>query len=327
MPVPSYRVAGDGTQTNLDLLSNLDIGGFLLFAPTVVMLILALQWGGTRYAWSSATIIGLFCGSFGNLLAFLAWEHRVGSGALVPLALLRRRVIWSSCLNMAFLIGCTMTTAYYFPIWFQAVHSESPVQSGVDMLPIIGTNTVVTMITGGLIGRLGYYTPFALGSGLFTAVGTGLVTTLTPSSSRSRRIGYQILQGMQGLGFQVPVLAVQNGVRRDEVSVASALVVLSQNLSASIFLSLGEVIFSTELRRFIGQYAPTADANAIVAAGAAAADLRAAVSPDLLPQVQKAYSDTFDHVMYLAAGSASAAFVFAMCMGWVRMKGSTPSAK
>lgn len=289
------------------------------------MLILALQWGGTRYAWSSATIIGLFCGSFGNLLAFLAWEHRVGAGALVPLAMLRRRVIWTSCLNMAFLIGCTMTTAYYFPVWFQAVHSESPVASGVDMLPIIGTNTVVTMITGGLIGRIGYYTPFALGSGLFTSVGAGLVTTLTPHSSRSRRIGYQILLGMQGLGFQVPVLAVQNGVRRDEVSVASAVVVLAQNLSSSIFLSLGEVIFSTELRRLLVQYAPGADINAIVAAGAAANEIQAAVPPDLLPQVRRAYSDTFDRVMYLATGSACAAFVVAACMGWVRLKGA-PSA-
>ncbi|KUI52984.1 Putative HC-toxin efflux carrier TOXA [Cytospora mali] len=327
VPIPDYRVAGDGKQTVLERLKKLDIAGFLLFGPTVVMLILALQWGGTRYAWSSATIIGLFCGSFGNLLVFLAWEHHVGAGALIPLSLLRRRVIWTSCLNMAFLIGCTMTTAYYFPVWFQAVRDASPVQSGVDMLPIIGTNTVVTMITGGMIGRVGYYTPFALASGLFTAVGSGLVTTLTPGSSRSRRIGFQILQGMQGLGFQVPVLAVQNGVSREEVSVASALVVFAQNLSASVFLSLGEVIFSTELRRYLGVYAPEANADAIVAAGAAAADIRKAVPRELLPQVEHAYSDTFDRVMYLATGSASAAFLVAMCMGWVRMKAATPAAK
>lgn len=307
--------------------SQLDLPGFALFGPTVVMLILALQWGGTRYAWSSATVIGLFCGSFANLLVFMAWEHHVGAGALIPLGLLRRRVVWTSCLNMAFLIGCTMTTAYYFPIWFQAVRDASPVQSGVDMLPIIGTNTVVTMITGGLIGRVGYYTPFALGSGIFTSIGSGLVTTLTPSSSRSRRIGYQILQGMQGLGFQVPVLAVQNGVRRDEVSVASALVVLAQNLSASIFLSLGEVVFSTELRRFLQAYAPSADADAIVAAGAAAAQIRKAVPSELLPQIEHAYSDTFDRVMYLAAGSAAAAFTVALFMGWVRMKGTKAAEK
>lgn len=320
-------MAGDKSLTIPQRLHNLDFAGFVLFAPTVVMLILALQWGGTQHAWNSATIIGLFCGSFGNFLAFLAWEHHRGDGAMVPLSLLRRRVVWTSCLNMAFLIGCTMTTAYYFPIWFQSVKDDSPVQSGVDMLPIIGTNTVVTMITGGLIGRLGYYTPFALASGLFTSVGTGLVTTLTPSSSRSRRIGYQILQGMQGLGFQVPVLAVQNGVARHETSVASAMVVLAQNLSASIFLSLGEVIFSSELRRFLAEYAPTANADAIVAAGAAASNLKDAVPPELLPQVKRAYSDTFDNVMYLATGSACAAFAVAACMGWVRIKGAAPAGK
>lgn len=323
-PFPNYRVAGDGSQTLLERLSRLDIVGFLLFAPTAVMLILALQWGGIRYAWSSATIIGLFCGSFGNLLVFLAWEHRVGSGALVPLGMLRRRVIWTSCLNMAFFIGCIITTSYYFPVWFQTVHGESPVASGVDMLPIIGTNTVVTMITGGLIARVGYYTPFALASGVFTSVGAGLVTTLTPHSSRSRRVGYQLLMGMQGLGFQVPLLAVQNGVRRDEVSVASAVVVLAQYLSSSIFLSLSEVIFSTELRRFLVQYAPEADIGAIIAAGAGAADLKAVVSPDMLPQVQRAYSDTFNRVMYLATGSASAAFIVAACMGWGRIRGAPP---
>ncbi|KAJ9130825.1 Major facilitator superfamily domain, general substrate transporter [Pleurostoma richardsiae] len=327
IPIPDYRVAGDGTQTALERLKKLDITGFLLFGPTVVMLILALQWGGTRYVWSSATIIGLFCGSFGNLLAFLVWEYHVGAEALIPLALLRRRVIWTSCLNMAFLIGCTITTAYYFPVWFQAVRDETPVQSGVDMLPIIGTNTVVTMITGAMIGRVGYYTPFALASGLFTAVGSGLVTTIRPGSSRSRRIGFQILQGMQGLGFQVPILAVQNGVRREEVSVANALVVFAQNLSAAVFLSLGEVIFSTELHRFLELYAPGADAEAIVAAGAAAAEMRATVPPELLPQVEHAYSDTFDRVMYLATASAAAAFLVALCMGWVRMKVATPVPK
>ncbi|KAK0723559.1 major facilitator superfamily domain-containing protein, partial [Lasiosphaeria miniovina] len=319
VPIPNYRVAGDGKQTVLERINKFDLAGFALFAPTVIMLILALQWGGVRYAWSSATVIGLFCGSFGNLLVFLAWEYRVGAGALIPLGLLRRRVVWTGCLNMAFLIGCTMTTAYYFPIWFQSVQDATPVQSGVDMLPIIGTNTVVTMITGGLIGRIGYYTPFALASGLFTALGAGLSTTLTPTSSRSRRIGFQILLGLQGFGFQVPVLAVQNGVRREEQSVASALVVLAQNLSASVFLSLGEVVFSTELRRFLTQYAPSANVDLIVAAGAAAAQIRQAVPEALLEPVKQAYSDTFNHVLYLATGSASAAFVTALCMGWVRL--------
>jgi hypothetical protein len=38
------------------------------------MFLLALQWGGQKYAWNSGTIIGLFIGSFANLCVFLAWE-------------------------------------------------------------------------------------------------------------------------------------------------------------------------------------------------------------------------------------------------------------
>lgn len=150
--IPDERVSA-GKQTVIQRLRKLDLFGFLLFSPAVVMLILALQWGGVQYSWNSATIIGLFCGSFGNLLVFLIWEHHVGAEAMIPLFLLRRRIIWSSCLNMACFIGCTFTTAYYFPIYFQAVKGESPLQSGVGLLPQIVTNMIVTIFTGAL-GRL-----------------------------------------------------------------------------------------------------------------------------------------------------------------------------
>lgn len=148
--IPDYRVVSDETQSVMQRIQKLDLVGFLLFCPTIVMFILPLQWGGTSYAWNSSTIIGLFCGSFGNLLLFLAWEQHVGAEAMIPLHLLRRRVIWSSCLNMLCFIGCTFTTAYYFPIYFQAVRDASPVQSGINMLPQIITNMIVTIFTGAM---------------------------------------------------------------------------------------------------------------------------------------------------------------------------------
>ncbi|RYP44830.1 hypothetical protein DL768_008750 [Monosporascus sp. mg162] len=317
--IPDYRVYGDGTQAISQSLRKLDLIGFLLFTPTVIMFILALQWGGTVYPWNSATIIGLFCGALGNLPVFLAWEYRVGDEAMIPLVLLRRRIIWSSCLNMACFIGCTFTIAYYFPVYFQAVRDASPVQSGANMLPQILTNMIVTITTGALVGRLGYYLPFALASGVFTSVGAGLITTLTPTSPTAQWVGFQIVQGIQGLGFQIPVLAVQNGVRKEEVSVATALVVFSQNLSGAIFLSLAQVIFSNQLRHFLSIHAPSADAGTLIAAGASAADVRGAVPVELLPAVRLAYSETFNHVMYLATGAACGAFLFATGMGWVRI--------
>ncbi|KAL9065886.1 MAG: hypothetical protein Q9161_007939 [Pseudevernia consocians] len=43
--------------------SDLDLVGFSIFAPALIMLLLALQWGGTTFAWNSSQIIGLFCGA------------------------------------------------------------------------------------------------------------------------------------------------------------------------------------------------------------------------------------------------------------------------
>ncbi|TGO50570.1 hypothetical protein BOTNAR_0388g00130 [Botryotinia narcissicola] len=52
-------------------LLNIDACGFILFAPTIISFLLALEWGGSSYAWSSATFIGLFCTFFILLLLFM----------------------------------------------------------------------------------------------------------------------------------------------------------------------------------------------------------------------------------------------------------------
>ena len=170
------------------------------------------------------------------------------------------------------------------------------------------------------MARVHYYLPFALASGIFTAIGSGLITMLTPSYPVGARVAYQIILGLQGLGIQIPILAVQNGVEKDEISIAAGLVVFFQNLGGAVFLSLAELIFNNQLMHELAVHARSVNGTAVAAAGASAADVRDAVPPALLPGVLLAYSNTFDHVMYLATGAACAAFLSATCMGWVRLK-------
>lgn len=49
-------------------IQQLDLLGTAVFVPTIVTLLLALQWGGTKYAWGSWRIIVLFV-LFGILMA------------------------------------------------------------------------------------------------------------------------------------------------------------------------------------------------------------------------------------------------------------------
>lgn len=61
-----------------------------------------------RYAWDSATVIGLFCGFVGNLLVWGAYNQWKGDKALIPFSMMRTTVVWTSCLFLGILMGSMM---------------------------------------------------------------------------------------------------------------------------------------------------------------------------------------------------------------------------
>ncbi|KAK9328781.1 major facilitator superfamily domain-containing protein [Lipomyces starkeyi] len=314
--VPSNDAKG---QTFINRLLKLDLIGFLLFAPAAIQFILALEWGGIRYAWKSATIIGLFCGSFGMLLVFVGWQHRMGDKAMIPLSIIKRRVIWSSCIHFAFFMGAMLTATYYLPLYFQAVRNASPLMSGVDLLPSIISTALFSIVAGALVGRIGYYLAVGVLASALVVLGTGLTSTFTPTTRIGIWIGYQIIMGVgRGMGFQIPLIAVQNNSSKAEVSIVNALVVFSQNLGGAIFLSLDQIVFSSGLRHYLPIYAPEVSPQVVIAAGATG--IHRAVSAASLPGVLLAYSKSINQVMHLGTGAAGGALIFAFGMGWVNIK-------
>jgi hypothetical protein len=141
--------------SKMTIIDSLDLPGFALFAPTSIMFLLALEWGGTQYPWGSATIIGLFCGSAGLLLVFLAWEYKRGDTAMIPLSMVRHRIVWTSCLFIFFFFGCLVINSYFLAMYFQAVRGVAPTLSGVYLLPSI----ISQMMFAVLSGILGMCTP------------------------------------------------------------------------------------------------------------------------------------------------------------------------
>lgn len=112
------------------------------------MFLLALEWGGDEYAWNSAMVIGLFCGSAVNLAVFLAWEYKKGDGAMIPLSMVRKRIVWSAMIVMFLFFGAMLTHGYYVAIYFQAVKGVSPTLSGVYILPAILSQVLFAIISG-----------------------------------------------------------------------------------------------------------------------------------------------------------------------------------
>ena len=130
----------------------LDLIGFAIFAPAAIQLLLALEYGGNQYAWNSSTVIGLFCGAFATALLWIIWDYHKGDNALIPLPMLRKRIVWSSCLVYGFLMSQMFTTSYYLPIYFQGVKGVTPTLSGVYLLPMILAQ-LFSAIGSGILGK------------------------------------------------------------------------------------------------------------------------------------------------------------------------------
>ena len=130
--------------------SNLDLIGFVLFAPSVLQLLLALQYGSYYYPWRSSRVIGLFCGSAANLVVWLCWNWHLKERALVPLSMVRQTIVWTAGLYHAGIYAALFGITYYLPIYFQAIHDATPLRSGVYLLPMV----LAQLFSVGLSGPL-----------------------------------------------------------------------------------------------------------------------------------------------------------------------------
>ena len=95
----------------------LDPLGMFFFVPSMVSLLLAFQWGGSKYAWNNGRIIALFV-LFGVLLLFFAAiQVYMPETATIPARVITRRSIFCAALFIFFMASSMMLLVYYVPIW------------------------------------------------------------------------------------------------------------------------------------------------------------------------------------------------------------------
>ncbi|KAG9564592.1 putative MFS transporter, partial [Aureobasidium melanogenum] len=319
-PVPAGPEKTESKKFNIGaFLRGLDLIGFALFAPAIIQILLALEWGGTKFPWNSSTVIGLFCGGAATTLVFLAWEYFKGDDAMIPFSMVRRRIFWSSCLTVFFTFASMLILNYFLPIYYQAVRGASPTMSGVDLLPSIISQMIFAIISGVLVRKVGYFLPFSIACGVLTAISSGLLSTLGPHTSVGKWIGYQILGGVgRGCGIQMPIIAIQNLLPKSQASVAMSLLIFSQTFGGALFLAFAQTVFNTGLSSALKKYAPEVATETVLAAGATG--VKNAVPKAVLPQVLQAYSVAINHVFYLGAGAAAAATIVCLGMGMHSIK-------
>ncbi|KAG8159131.1 hypothetical protein KVR01_010792 [Diaporthe batatas] len=293
-----------------------DLVGTALLVPSVVMLLLALHYGGGgTYPWSSATVIGLFCGAGAVGAVFIAWEWRMGGeDAMVPLSMFREKVVVAGCLTQLCLFSCTFITSYFLPIYFQSVQGSSPFTAGLHMLPSIISQLITAVLSGFAVSRLGYYLPWAIFSAVLSSVGSGLISTWTVGTNTGTWIGYQIILGVgRGAGIQMALIAVQTVLQPSQIAVAMAMLTFIQGLGSAVLISVANTIFDDSLASQIRENAPHVNPDAVIAVGATA--FRKVVPAEDLPAVIRAYAISFERTFYLAVALSALCFFTSLGLG------------
>ena len=305
--------------TIIDQIKRIDPIGILFFIPSMVCLILALQWGGSTDSWSAPKIIGLLITFTVLFIAFVVVEVLTPETAMAPTRVVLNRSIAGSMTFMFLLSGGLMSVIYYLTVWFQAAKDDSAMHAGVSTIPLVLSLVIVGIIAAIFTEKIGYYVPAMLLSPVLCSIGAGLLSTLSPSSGHSAWIGYQVLYGFGiGCGFQTSTLPAQNVLPRADVPLGLALMFFMQQLGGSVFLAVSQNVFSSRLVDGLSGVAGL-DTQAIINTGATA--LRTIVPLDQLETVIHAYSHALTSVFVLTAALSACMILGSLAVEWKKIKG------
>ncbi|KAJ7114842.1 putative efflux pump antibiotic resistance protein [Mycena epipterygia] len=305
----------------LQRLSSFDPWGTLVFLPAIITLLLALQWGGSKYPWASApTIALLVVSAVLSTLFILIQLYTPPDKSTIPPRILAQRSIWSSAL-FAFSMGAAFTIlTFYLPIWSQAIRGVSAEQSGLLILPMIGAYVLGCVLAGGLVSVIGFPAPAMILSGVLTVVGAGMLSTLKSTSRQTTPLPFEILAGLGvGMGMQQPILAAQAALELKDVAVGTAIIMFSQTLGGALFVSIGQATFTTILSKTLVQKVPGVDPAVVLSAGADS--LKSAMDPAYLQGVLFAYNQGLTSAFIVALVVAGVALAGAFMVEWRSVKG------
>ena len=298
-----------------------DAVGTITMIASIICLLLALQWGGSTYPWSNGRIIVLFVVSGILAIIFVIAQTlpRFGRGQTMPPSLARDRNIWLAASYAMCITGGIYVVVLYLPLWFQAIKGDSALSSGVKLTPLIAGYVVFSVVAGALTSTIGFYNPAMLLGTAIAIIGAALLATIDSTTTIARIVGYQLLYGSGvGLGFGQPSYVIQTLLPSDDIPIGITFITLVQNLSASVFVAVGQSIFQSTL------------ANGLqgIANGFQPPDFKESGAANVLSHIplqerQKAisaYSDALVKTFYISLALSCFSSIGAMATKWTSMK-------
>ncbi|KAF0362327.1 MFS general substrate transporter [Gigaspora margarita] len=221
-------------------------GAFTLVVATILLL-LSLNWAGTKYEWNDPIIIILLCLGCIGYIIFILIEAKFAEEPIAPLYLFKDLKL-VACFSVTLFHGMVFFSLVLFiPLYFQVVKSESASASGLELLPLIMGIVIMAILSGQVISRTVFFTygAFCVFGSILMAIGSGFVSTFTEDSSKSEIVGYSLTAGIGiGLIIQITILAGQGIAEPKDIATVTSLVAFFRTMGAVFGIAILDTVFN-----------------------------------------------------------------------------------
>ena len=301
-------------------IKSIDWVGVVTIVGGVVMFLFGMESGGVTHPWTSAYTLCLLIFGILTLCLFFLNEWKFAKYPIMPLYLFNNR---SACASFAsaFLHGFVFISGSYFlPLYFQTVLSATPLLSGVYIFPYALSLSIQSAIVGVFIKKTGRYRePIWFGFVCMT-LGFGLFIDLDPTPNWAKIVIYQIIAGIGvGPNFQSPLIALQSTIKPQDIAVATGTFGFIRQLSTSLSVVLGGVVFTNVLAKKGPYLASVLPGNVVEQLGASSSGSNAeylkTLPPDQKAIVDIAYTDSLQKMWIFYTVISGLAILVSLLIG------------
>jgi MFS family permease len=223
---------------------SLDFLGAALMVAATVLLMLALNWGGHKHAWTSWQIEALLGTSIISWILFV-WRLRTAPEPFIPTEVLGNDVVKFGILTATMGMGTFIGMTAYLPIYMETAYGLTSSQSGLSLIPfMVGTVTGATLASRSMATITSYKRWPMVGLAI-AAVGLGVVA-LVPGGVPLWMLETMLPCVSVGLGSILPIttVAIQNAVMPHQMGTATGTMNFFRSLGGALLVAgFGAILF------------------------------------------------------------------------------------
>jgi EmrB/QacA subfamily drug resistance transporter len=222
---------------------SIDYLGAVLIAAACVPLLLALTFGGQKYAWNSDVVVGLLTMFVVCTALFVIVERRV-SDPIIHMELFGNKVFTWANIAGFFSSMSFLSVVAFLPLFMQLGQGVPATTSGLSTMPLMLGLIAAATVSGRLVTRTGRYKPFMLFGMSVVLIATFLLSQMSHHTSRLD-LGWRMAILGIGLGPLQSLygVAIQNAVPLNRIGVVTS----ANQFFRQIGSTVGVAIFGTLL--------------------------------------------------------------------------------